>query len=89
MLVFSKRVPEFAIISNLIGSNEIQKVVSFGESVGSYLLTPITLPAASQNPIPENPHPPNSGVLFPFSLLQPISPQFRPPIGAIRAHFKP
>ena len=31
---------------------------------------------------------PKTGVLFPFPLLQPISPEFRLPIGAIRAHFK-
>jgi hypothetical protein len=41
----------------------------------------------SQNQIPENPHP-KSGVLFPFPLLQPISPDFCLPIGAISGDFQ-
>ena len=52
------------------------------------LTTPrMYLPESSQNQIPKTTTP-NSGVLFHFPLLQPISPDFRLPIGAISGDFQ-
>jgi hypothetical protein len=66
---FLKHGPEFAIFCTLIGPNEIHKVVSFGESVGSYLLTPIITHCSIPKPDPRKPTPSKQG----FFSISPCS----------------
>ena len=48
-------------------SGAVQKIGVLRGVGGRYLISPITLPAASQNQLPENRHPQNR----PFSLIPP------------------